>query len=121
MEKSTHKSFRGQERVELEELCRLCVSGTPQEVLEQVKKCGLTAEDLKKKYWVYDASPIPVHPACHPFLTACLHGNYPVVRLLMELGADPDADCCATTFAQTPRQAYADNAELQRIFDEKKL
>ena len=84
-------------------------AGYPRWVLARKKASGFDCEILKKKVFVRDASPIPVHPWRQPFLTACGNRKLPLVRLLLELGADPDADCCAWTICKTPRQNYANN------------
>ena len=111
--------LRGPERENNDRLCDLCKAARPQEVLARIKASGFDCEILKKEVFVRDASPIPVHPWRQPFQTACSNRNYPVVRLLLELGADPDADCRFNH--ETPRQAYANNQQLQELFEGGKL
>ena len=106
-----------QDKTNLNTLCSLCEAGKPKEVLAQIRKCEFDSTTLKKKYFVYEASPIPIHPTRHPFGTACWKNNFPIVRLLLELGADPDADCCSTTYPKTPRQAFADAPQLLELFE----
>lgn len=111
------KTFKGQTKQELEVLCNLCEAERPKEVLAQLRKCDIDSTVLKKKFFVHEASPIPFHPTRHPFQTACRNSNLPVVRLLLEIGADPDADCCANYKHLTPRQACFDNVLVQELFE----
>lgn len=117
MLEGNHIMLYSQERENNDDICALCEAGCPRDVLVRIKSSGFNCEILKKKVFVRDASPIPVHPWRQPFQTACGHCNYPVVRLLLELGADPDADCCAWTLHMTPRLACAENQQLQELFD----
>ena len=111
----------GEARMNVDNLCTLCKAGKPREVLAKIRTVMLDCTTLTKKLFVHEASPIPVHPTRHPFQTACLVRNYPIVRLLLELGADPDADCCATISHTTPRQMYANDPQLQELFEGGKL
>ncbi len=111
------KTFSGQAKQELEVLCNLCEAESPKEVLAQLRKCDIDSTVLKTKFFVREASPIPFHPTRHPFQTACRNSNLPVIRLLLEIGADPDADCCANYTHQTPREAFVDNALVQELFE----
>ena len=98
-------------------LCALCETGGPREVLGLIRTSGFDCAALKKKFLVHEASPIPVHPTAHPFLTACEKRNDAIVRLLLELGADPDANCCAHSGVMTPRWACENEPELQSLFE----
>lgn len=109
----------GSERENNENIYALCEVGHPRAVLARIKSSGFDCEILKKTVLIREASPILVHPWRHPFQAACSNRNYPVVRLLLELGADPDAKCCATL--KTPRKQYANNQRLQALFDGGKL
>ena len=117
MTKGNHITLYGRERENNDDICDLCKTGCPLEVLARIKASGFDCEILKKRVFVRDASPIPVHPWRQPFQTACSNRNYPVVRLLLEMGADPDAECCTRTLLKTPRQNYANNQQLQALFE----
>ena len=121
MTQGNHIMLYGLERENNENICALCKAGRPLEVLARIKSSGFDCEILKKRVFIREASPIPVHPWRQPFQSACSNRNYPVVRLLLELGADPDAECCACTILKTPRKQYAKNQQLQALFDGGKL
>ena len=99
---------------EVEKLINLCEAGSPREVLKQVKKCGFDDKILQCPFLIRENSPIPVHPMAHPFTTACNASNLPVVRLMMELGADPDA---VLHSQKTIRQAFADSTQVIELFE----
>ena len=111
----------GSKRKDNETLCNRCEAGSPRDVLALIKESGFDCAILKKKFWVKEASPVPFHPTRQPFATACMKHNFPIVRLLLELGADPDADCCADTGHMTPRKKYGGNPQLQELFEGGKL
>ncbi len=98
---------------DVEKLIELCKTGSPREVLAQVEACGFDSRILKVPFLVREASPIPVHPMAAPFSTACFASNLPVVRLLLELGADPDAKWHQTTI----RQKYAESPQVTELFE----
>ncbi|MBO4512888.1 MAG: hypothetical protein J5746_08985 [Victivallales bacterium] len=93
---------------------------SPREALSLLQECGIDHSMLNKCFLVREASPIPVHPIGHPFISSCLHDNLPVVRLLMELGQDPDALITYHPYHPgqyiSARQCYADKPALQDIF-----
>ena len=113
---SNHIILWGQEREDNDSFCDLCETGCPRDVLAQIKASGFNCENLKKKVFVRETSPIPFHPWKQPFERACHERNFPIVRLFLELGADPDADCCACTSVKTPRIKYGDDQQLQDLF-----
>ena len=118
MNQSDAITLYGPEQKNNDEICNLCEAGCPRCMLARIKASGFDCEILKKKVMVREASPIPVHPGRQPFLTACAKRNYPIVRLFLELGADPDAECRAwNNNLKTPRQNYTDNLELQELFE----
>lgn len=121
MTQGNHITLYGLERENNENICTLCEVGHPRAVLARIKSSGFDCEILKKMVFIREASPIPVRPRRQPFQSACSNRNYPVVRLLLELGADPDAECCAGTILKTPRKQYANNQRLQALFDGGKL
>ena len=100
---------------EVEKLIDLCGTGTPREVLSQVKVCGFDSEILKRPFLIHEASPIPVHPMGHPFTSACRQKNLPIVRLMLVLGADPDAEWYHT--GETVRQKYAVSPQVEELFE----
>ena len=100
---------------EVDKLIDLCGAGTPREVLSQVKVCGFDSEILKRPFLIRENSPIPVHPMGHPFTHACLEQNLPVVRLMLELGADPDAEWHHGV--GTIRQKYAESLQVAELFE----
>ena len=110
----------GLERKNNDRICELCEAARPREMLAQIQSSGFDCEILKKRVYIREACPMPVHPWRQPFLTACGHRNYPVVRLFLELGADPDAECRGWSH-ETPRQEYANNPQLQELFEGGKL
>ena len=116
-----HIILWGQKRKDNDSFCDLCEAGSPRDVLAQIKASGFNCENLKKKVFVREASPIPFHPWKQPFERACHERNFPIVRLLLELGADPDADCCAYASVKTPRIKYGDDQQLQELFKGGKL
>ncbi|MBR4220690.1 MAG: hypothetical protein IKR81_06010 [Victivallales bacterium] len=97
----------------VEKLIELCETGSPREVLAQVEACGFDSRILKVPFLVREASPIPVHPMADPFRAACFASNLPVVRLMLELGADPDAKWHQTTI----RQKYASYSQVTELFE----
>ena len=97
-----------------DEFCDICADGCPRDVLAWIKASEFDCENLKKKVIMREASPIPVHPWRHPFVMTCHKRNFPIVRLLLELGADPDA---AYSYNQTPRQKYGDDPQLLESFN----
>ena len=114
---SSFKTFYGQEHEELIALCTLCDEGKPKDVLAQIRKSGFDSTLLNKRFFVHEASPIPVHPTRHPFSAACLKKNYPVVRLMIEIGVNPDALCLGGYDSKSPREVFADDPQLQELFD----
>lgn len=121
MTQGNHITLYGLERENNENICTLCEVGHPRAVLARIKSSGFDCEILKKMVFIREASPMSVRPRKQPFQSACSNRNYPVVRLLLELGADPDAECCAGTILKTPRKQYANNQRLQALFDGGKL
>lgn len=121
MTQGNHITLYGLERENNENICTLCEVGHPRAVLARIKSSGFDCEILKKMVFIREASPMSVRPRRQPFQSACSNRNYPVVRLLLELGADPDAECCAGTILKTPRKQYANNQRLQALFDGGKL
>lgn len=121
MAQGNHITLYGLERENNENICTLCEVGHPRAVLARIKSSGFDCEILKKMVFIREASPMSVRPRRQPFQSACSNRNYPVVRLLLELGADPDAECCAGTILKTPRKQYANNQRLQALFDGGKL
>ena len=121
MIQGNHITLYSPERENNDDICSLCEGGYPREVLARIKASGFDCEILKKKVLVRDASPIPIHPWRQPFQTACYHRNYPIVRMLLELGADPDVNICGWSINMTPRQNYANNQQLQKLFEGGKL
>ena len=71
-------------------LIDLCGSGTPREVLEQINISCFDNTLLQCPFLIRENSPMPVHPMTHPFTVARMSRNYPVVRLLLELGVEPE-------------------------------
>ena len=115
---STAKTFYGQEHEELRALCTLCgEEGKPKDALSQMKKSGFDSTLLNKRFFVYEAGPILVHPTMHPFSTACNTKNYPIVRLMIEIGVDPDALFLGGYDHMSPREVFADNPQLQELFE----
>lgn len=121
MTQGNHITLYGLERENNENICTLCEVGHPRAVLARIKSSGFDCEILKKMVFIREASPMSVRPRRQPFQSACSNRNYPVVRLLLELGADPDAECYAGTILKTPRKQYANNQRLQALFDGGKL
>lgn len=121
MTQGNHITLYGLERENNENICTLCEVGHPRAVLARIKSSGFDCEILKKMVFIREASPMSMRPRRQPFQWACSNRNYPVVRLLLELGADPDAECCAGTILKTPRKQYANNQRLQALFDGGKL
>ena len=105
---------------ELELLHHLCTAGKPKDVLAQIRKCGEDNTILKKKFFVQEGgNSTPVASWSHPFPAACDYRNYPVVRLLLEIGADPDADMhepCSSHVLESPRSRYGDDPQLNELF-----
>ncbi len=100
----------------LEKLIELCESGTPREVLEQAMISDFDNTLLKSPFLIRENSPLPVHPTRHPFSAACQRRNYPVVRLMLELGMDVDAEWNFTSY-KTHRQHLADDSILMELFE----
>lgn len=98
---------------DVEKLIELCRTGSPHEVLAQVEACGFDCKILNVPFLIREASPMPVHPMAAPFSTACFASNLPVVRLLLELGADPDAKWHQATI----RQKYAESPQVTELFE----
>lgn len=100
----------------LEKLIGLCESGTPREVLEQITASDFDNTLLKSPFLIKEYSPMPVHPMAHPFTVACHSKNYPVVRMLMELGMDVDVPW---NYSQnkTLRQQHKDDSMLLELFE----
>ena len=114
------KTFYGQEFEELFLLYKLCTAGKPKDVLAQIRKCHEDNTILKKKFFVQEGgSSTPVASWSHPFPAACDKKNYPVVRLLLEIGADPDADMSepySSHVIDSPRSRYGDDPQLNKLF-----
>ncbi len=98
---------------DVEKLIELCRTGSPREVLAQLEACGFDSKILKVPFLIREASPIPVHPMADPFTTACYSSNLPVVRLILELGADPDAIWHHASI----RQKYASYPQVTELFE----
>ena len=99
----------------------LCKDRTPSEVLRQYLKCGYDKYTLTSPFYSYDvrfryASCAPVSLLSHPFVTACVHGNIPVVRLFLLLGANPKN--CIVEGKQSPLEAFKDNPEINTVLSE---
>ena len=99
----------------------LCKDRTPSEVLRQYLKCGYEQRYLTSPFYSYDerfryASCAPVSLLPHPFVTACVHGNIPVVRLFLLLGANPKASLGEGT--PSPLEAFKDNPEINAVLSE---
>ena len=114
---SSAKTFYGKDDEERKVLCTLCDEGRPKDVLAQIRKSGFDSTLLNKRFFVYEASPIPIHPTNHPFAVACIDKKYPVVRLMIEIGVDPDALCLGGYDPTSPREAFAEDSQLQELFD----
>ena len=99
----------------------LCKDRTPSEVLRQYLKCGYEQKDLTSPFYSYDkrfrfATCAPVSLLPHPFVTACAHGNIPVVRLFLLLGANPKDSIVEGT--PSPLEAFKDNPEINAVLSE---
>ena len=99
----------------------LCKDRTPSEVLRQYLKCGYNKYTLSSHFYSYDkrfrfATCAPVSLLPHPFVTACVHGNIPVVRLFLLLGANPKY--CLMEGKQSPLEAFQDNPEMYAVLSE---
>ncbi|MBR6057760.1 MAG: hypothetical protein IKP58_06285 [Victivallales bacterium] len=99
----------------------LCKDRTPSEVLRQYLKCGYDKYTLTSNFYSYDirfrhapCAPISLLP--HPFVTACVHGNIPVVRLFLLLGANPKY--CLMEGKQSPLEAFQGNPEMYAVLSE---
>ncbi|MBQ7178898.1 MAG: hypothetical protein IJS08_15890, partial [Victivallales bacterium] len=99
-------------------LIQRCNDGcSPREALSLLLECDIDHSILNKCFLIREASPSPNHPGVHPFSASCTHDNLPVVRLLMELGQDPDALIVNHSRKNvTARKCYADKPALQDIF-----
>ncbi len=100
----------------MEKLIELCENSTPLEVLKQIKASCFDNTLLKSPFLICENSPIPVHPMRHPFTAACQKHNYPVVRLLLELGMDVDVPWHYHEH-KTLRQERSDNSMLMELFE----
>ena len=99
----------------------LCKDRTPSEVLRQYLKCGYNKYTLSSHFYSYDkrfrfATCAPVSLLPHPFVTACVHGNIPVVRLFLLLGADPKNSLMEGN--QSPLEAFQDNPEITAVLSD---
>lgn len=102
---------------EVEKLLSLSKTGTAKEVLAQMNACQFDNKLIQSPFIIRENSPIPVHPMEHPFTSACSYQNYPVVRLLLELGLDVDEEWefCSHHLL---RHRFANNATLMGLFEE---
>ena len=67
----------------------LCRKGTAEDVLKQFLKCGYDNGAMSSRFYSFDGKPRFIEklpPLPHPFVTACEHGNIPVVKLFMLFG-----------------------------------
>lgn len=99
----------------------LCKDRTPSEVLRQYLKCGYDKYTLSSHFYSYDvrfryATCAPVSLLPHPFVTACIHGNIPVVRLFLLLGADPKNSLMEGN--QSPLEAFQGNPEITAVLSD---
>ena len=99
----------------------LCKDRTPSEVLRQYLKCGYDKYTLSSHFYSYDvrfrhAPCAPVSLLPHPFVTACVHGNIPVVRLFLLLGADPKNSLMEGN--QSPLEAFQGNPEITAVLSD---
>ena len=99
----------------------LCKDRTPSEVLRQYLKCGYDKNTLSSHFYSYDrrfrsASVAPRSLLPHPFVTACSHGNIPVVRLFLLLGANPKDKLVDVN--QSSLEAFQDKPEINAVLSE---
>lgn len=100
----------------MEKLIELCENSTSREVLEQIKTSCFDNTLLNSPFLIRENSPMPVHPMRHQFTAACQRHNYPVVRLLLELGMDVDVPWNYHEH-KTHRQIHSDDSMLMELFE----
>ena len=95
-------------------LYNLCVKGKTKDLLALIKKFGYDSTFARKTFSVpQDRRLVPIATWGLPFLAACGKNNYPIVRLLLLIGADPDSRYGDYL---TVRNKYHDS-QLQELFD----